>query len=247
MSRVQQHWDLRAALNFMLGGAGAGLMIAAAITGSESRAAFFLSLALVAAGLLAVWLEIGRKLRALNVFFNPFSSWMTREAFAAALLFPLGLGAFFLPQSAWGAGLAAAAFLYCQARILRAARGIPAWRAPAIVPLVVATGLAEGAGLLLLFGANSTLAAIFATLVIARALAWLAYRRQARSEALEAPGQALLYAGTLASLTFLYLGLPWLAALAAVAGGWWLKHALVTRASRKQPFVLPRLPVRGVQ
>ena len=28
---IQQHWDARAALNFMLGGAGAGLLIAAAL------------------------------------------------------------------------------------------------------------------------------------------------------------------------------------------------------------------------
>ena len=38
-----------------------------------------LALALVAAGLGAVWLEIGRPLRAIHVFFNPCTSWMTRE------------------------------------------------------------------------------------------------------------------------------------------------------------------------
>jgi hypothetical protein len=47
-----------------------------------------------------------------------------------------------------GAGPAAAAFLYCQARILRAAMGIPAWRGPWVVPLIVVSGLAEGGALL---------------------------------------------------------------------------------------------------
>jgi phenylacetyl-CoA:acceptor oxidoreductase subunit 2 len=150
VNEVQKHWDIRAALNFMLGGAGAGLMIWAALMQVRSPYPVALSLALVATGLLAVWLEIGRKLRALHVFFNPFTSWMTRESFAALLLFSLGLASLlddvFLP----GTAIAAAAFLYCQARILRAAKGIPAWRAPWVVPLIVVSGLAEGGALLLL-------------------------------------------------------------------------------------------------
>jgi phenylacetyl-CoA:acceptor oxidoreductase subunit 2 len=150
VNEVQKHWDIRAALNFMLGGAGAGLMIWAALMQVRSPYPVALSLSLVATGLLAVWLEIGRKLRALHVFFNPFTSWMTRESFAALLLFSLGLASLlddvFLP----GTAIAAAAFLYCQARILRAAKGIPAWRAPWVVPLIVVSGLAEGGALLLL-------------------------------------------------------------------------------------------------
>lgn len=154
---VQRHWDARAALNFMLGGSGAGLMVWLGFMKAASPFAILLSLTLVAAGLFAVWLEIGRKLRALHVLFNPFTSWMTREAFAAALLFPLGIGAFFIPQALPLAALAAAGFLYCQARILRAAKGIPAWRAPKVVPLIIVTGLAEGAALLLLFERDSLL------------------------------------------------------------------------------------------
>ena len=48
------------------------------------------------------------------------------------------------------AALLAAIFVYCQGRMLQAAKGIPAWREPLLVPLIVATGLAEGGGLLLL-------------------------------------------------------------------------------------------------
>ena len=72
MSRLQENWDSRAALNFMLGGAGAGLMLTAGFSSSPAYS-ILLSMSLVACGLGAVWLEIGRKLRALHVFFNPFT------------------------------------------------------------------------------------------------------------------------------------------------------------------------------
>lgn len=154
MSSIQKHWDVRAALNFMLGGSGAGLMIWTALLEVGSPYPVALSLALVGAGLLSVWLEIGRKLRAAHVFFNPFTSWMTRESFAALALFILGGAALVYPELRIGAAIMAGAFLYSQARILRAAKGIPAWRTPLVVPLIVLSGLAEGAALLLLFDAN---------------------------------------------------------------------------------------------
>jgi hypothetical protein len=81
MNWLQRHWDARAAANFMLGGAGSGLMVAALFV-AEPAVPVVLSLVLIASGLTAVWLETGRKLRALHVFFNPFTSWMTRESFA---------------------------------------------------------------------------------------------------------------------------------------------------------------------
>jgi phenylacetyl-CoA:acceptor oxidoreductase subunit 2 len=155
MSQVQKHWDIRAALNFMLGGSGAGLMIWTALLQVSSPYPIALSLALVAAGLFAVWMEIGRKLRALHVLFNPFTSWMTRESFAALLLFMLGAASLFSFEFRTGAAIAAAAFLYCQARILRASKGIPAWRAPLVVPLILLSGLAEGGALLLLVQGNA--------------------------------------------------------------------------------------------
>lgn len=252
MIRPQAHWDLRAALNFTLGGAGAGLMIAAAFLPGSNTLPILVSLALVAGGLGAVWLEIGRKLRALHVFFNPFTSWMTRESFAALLLFPLGLGAALTLQFTWAPALAAGAFLWCQARILRAAKGIPAWRAAQIVPLVVTTGLAEGFGLALLFGAGDLMLGLFAAAVVARLAAWRGYRAAVKPAALERAGTMLLWLGTFAALSLAVAAAvvpaaaP-LAGLAAVAAGWRLKVALVTRAAFKQQFVLPHLPVRGVR
>lgn len=236
--KTQAHWDARAALNFMLGGAGSGLIIASAVAGSESPFPILLSLVMVAGGLFAVWLETGRKLRALHVLFNPMTSWMTREAFVAVLLFPLGLGAAFVPAALPAAALAAAAFLYCQARILRAAKGVPAWRAPEVVPLVVTTGLAEGAGICLLFTQEIFLIAFFALAVAGRELAARSYRAAKLEWRASAPVLLLVAAGF-----FVPEALP-LAGLAALAAGWWLKFSLVTRAAMPG-FELPRLPVRG--
>jgi len=253
MSRLQNYWDFRAALNFILGGAGAGLMVVLGFLQAPSPYAIALSLALIAAGLGAVWLETGRKLRALHVLFNPSTSWMTRESFAALLLFPLGLGSIFVPAGLPFAAAAAAAFLYCQARILRASKGIPAWRAPEIVPLVLATGLAEGAGLCLLFSRQDLLLALFSLALIARALAWNRYRAAVQSAALEPAGKALLQVGTAVALLLVILATLYareaalLAAIAAIATGWWLKFALVRRAAAIQEFALPRLPVRGAR
>ncbi|HEY3073711.1 MAG TPA: hypothetical protein VGJ74_00930 [Burkholderiales bacterium] len=243
---VQRNWDARAAANFMGGGCGAGLLIFTALVERPAPWAIALSLALVAAGLGAVWLEIGKPLRALNVYFNPFTSWMSRESFAAVVLFVAGGAALVYPDLIFVAALAALAFLWCQARLLQAAKGIPAWRARETVALIVTTGLAEGAGLGLLFDAGPLATTAFALALAARAIAWLRYRRAVKSAALEPAGKALLGVGTVAALVLLLASAP-LAGLAAFGSGWYLKFALVTRASLKQGFALPRLPVRGTR
>jgi phenylacetyl-CoA:acceptor oxidoreductase 26-kDa subunit len=251
MSTLQWHWDARAALNFILGGSGAGLIVAAAFVQPASPWPVGAGMLLIAAGLTAVWLETGRKLRALHVLFNPFTSWMTREAFAALVLFPLALGAFLTLKLLPVAAVAALVFLWCQGRILRASRGIPAWRAPQIVPLVLTTGLAEGAGLCLAFAQTWLVSALLALALIARALAWLSYRAEVKSAALEPAGKALQL-GTIAALLLLLASLVFapaalLAAAAAIGSGWWLKFALVTRAGFTEGFSLPRQPVRGTR
>jgi phenylacetyl-CoA:acceptor oxidoreductase 26-kDa subunit len=249
---LQKHWDARAALNFMLGGTGAGLMIAAALLRLTGDAPILLSLALVAAGLTAVWLEIGKKLRALNVFINPFTSWMTRESFVAVLLFSFGAAALVKPQPFLPLAAATAlVFAWCQGRILRASKGIPAWRAPQVVPLIVSTALAEGAGLALFFTAAPLALAWFGLAVALRAIGWSRYRAAAPHPALDGPGKALLL-GTVGAL-LLALAAMQLAAAAPLAGavaiatGLWLKYALVTRAAFNQGYALPRLPVRGTR
>jgi len=254
----QTNWDWRAAGNFMLGGTGAGLMIGLALAQNQSAYPVILAALLVAGGLGTVWLEIGRKLRAIHVFFNPQTSWMTRESFAALLLFVLSSIALFLDsrQVLVAAALAALAFVYCQARILRAAKGIPAWRAPQVVALVMATALVEGSGLLMVMNPDLLVISLFTAAVIARAVAWSAYwtaLKQAGSRtALETAGKALVQIGTIAPLA-LVLGAYFLPQAAALAGivalltGWRLKYVLVTRAALNQGFALPQLPVRGTR
>jgi phenylacetyl-CoA:acceptor oxidoreductase 26-kDa subunit len=254
----QRHWDWRAAANFMFGGAGAGLTIAAFVTQNLSPEPMLVALLLVAGGLGSVWLEIGRKLRAIHVFFNPFTSWMTREAFAATLLFAFGAIELFLPSQLIlaGAALAACAFLYCQARILRAAKGIPAWRAPQVSALIMTTGLAEGIGLSMIMHPDLLVLSLFTAAAIARGFAWSGYwsaLRQPSSRAvLASPGKVLIQIGTIVplALVFGWIFVPqaaMLAAIAAILTGWRLKYVLVTRAALNQGFALPHLPVRGVR
>ena len=269
---LQLHWDARAALNFILGGTGAGFSVFAAFapfTERLNQAALLLGLALVAAGLASVWMETGRKLRAVHVFFNPFTSWMTRESFVAALLFGCGLAAIVLesPRFAAGAAVAALGFVYSQGRILRASKGIPAWREPTITWLIFWTAIAEGAGLLLIFsalagsGIPTVAAGTLALAVIARGVAWSVYRGRVSADlapqaraALEPAGKQLYQLGAIVPLALIVTGgaiegfatgAAVLAGVAALATGWRFKFVLVVRASFNQGFALPRIPVRG--
>ncbi|MBI3372673.1 MAG: dimethyl sulfoxide reductase anchor subunit [Betaproteobacteria bacterium] len=269
----QAHWDWRAATNFICGGTGSGLIMvlaAAWLDSSEARALLLAGAALVGIGLTGVWLEIGRPLRALHVYFNPRTSWMSREALASLPLFGFVLLAAATGAHAWTlcAALSALAFLYCHGRILHAAKGIPAWREPWVTPLILITGLAEGAGLLLAASAGfSAVAAptltVFAGLALARILVWRGYRARLSRHCdrralapLDAAGGTLWWTGTvlpLAALIFAQFApaaaapLAALGGLAALGAGWSLKYALVTRAAFNQGFSLPVLPVRGAR
>jgi phenylacetyl-CoA:acceptor oxidoreductase subunit 2 len=275
----QTVWDRRAAGNFIGGGVGSGLIVFAALSTALGRpvpAAFAGGAALVALGLLSVWFEIGRPLRALNVYLNPRLSWMSREAIVGALLLPCALAATFgVAAAAALAAMLAVAFVYAQARMLNAAKGIPAWRTPQLVPLVVGTGLAEGGGLFLLFssllGSGSLALTLLAALLIgARWILWRRYRARLVAApravaALDAAAGWLRWIGTLAPLALIGLavtlalggvdridaGVPGVAAalagIGALLAGAGLKLTLITRAAFNQGFALSHLPVRGVR
>ena len=86
----QTNWDWRAAGNFIGGGTGTGLLFFATLAAGSAdayRIMALVALAFVGGGLTCVWLEIGRPLRAINVFFHPQTSWMTREGIVAVPLF----------------------------------------------------------------------------------------------------------------------------------------------------------------
>ncbi|OGA39509.1 MAG: hypothetical protein A3G26_12955 [Betaproteobacteria bacterium RIFCSPLOWO2_12_FULL_65_110] len=272
----QSNWDLRAAGNFVFGGAGTGLLIFAAI-GHALGAAYVLpaliGLACVGAGLICVWAEIGRPLRALNVYLHPQTSWMTREALVAPFLFAGALAAVWTGSQSliWAVAVLALVYLNCQAQMIRASRGIPAWRSPRTVPLIMLTGLCEGASLAILVAAATAdhaylkwLDAFLLALVLARGLTWYAYRSGLQHEGAPTKALAALSAielpfmvlGNWLTLVLLVIALAsssarvvfWLgviSALAALGSGWLFKAVLITRAAYNQGFALPRLPVRG--
>jgi phenylacetyl-CoA:acceptor oxidoreductase subunit 2 len=261
-ARLQRYWDIRAAGNFSFGGTGSGLILAAALAlaaGPSSVLAVVTGLGFIALGLLCVWLEIGRPWRALNVFFHPRTSWMTREAILVPPLFAAGAAAILDIRFVVLAALFAAAYLYCQARMLHASRGIPAWCQNEVVPLMVATGLAEGTGLYLAIADASVVMIVAALLAgVAREAAREAYRRgliKAKAPAgtlawFSLREEKLLTAARLASLVLLAGALAgWNTAAAggvlAVATGWGLKAMLITRAAFTRGHAISHTPTRG--
>jgi len=265
----QTAWDWRAAGNFIFGGSGAGLLfIAAIVAGPGYPVQALLGMTLVAAGLLCVWAEIGRPWRALNVFRHAQTSWMTREALVAPLLFAAGASAALLGGGfpAWIAAALGLTYCYCQARMLHAGRGIPAWRHGYVVPLMLITGCTEGAGWCVatqvLLDARRALAWlpwILAALLVARVLTFAGYRAAlARSGAPRSaltvlrdvhwPLAVLDIGAALAAIGAVIAAVSWIAAIAgvvAVLAGALLKFTIVVRAAFNQGFTLARLPDRG--
>lgn len=270
----QTYWDVRAVGNFVGGGTGTGFLLAtavAALSGTPFRLLALGALGCIGLGLLCVWMEIGRPWRAWNVFFNARTSWMTREALVAPPLMAVGFAAavFGSVTLLAAAALLALVFLYCQARILRASMGIPAWRAPQIVPLIYSTGLTEGLGVFLaaaavvLGGAGAWAGVALLVLLAARFLAWRAYVAPLRAggaprpavKALEAGERLFLLAGHAvpAVLALVALALPGalqavcfaLAGLAAAAAGWRLKYTIIVDAAFTQGYSVERTPSRG--
>ena len=167
-------------------------------------------------------------------------------------------------------GAAAFAFLYCQARILFASKGIPAWRAPLMPKMIVASGLFEGLGALAaLLGSAATPVspAITAVALIGLALLnaglWHAYRTGADGNGVPPLARDELAAATPwlhgighavpaalgATALFSSAGpasaLLAFAGLAAGVGGALWKFIVITRASYFQGLALPKLPRRG--
>jgi phenylacetyl-CoA:acceptor oxidoreductase subunit 2 len=233
----QYNWDMRAVGNFTCGSAGGGLFLTAAIgshLGLHQWPLAVLALILVGIGLICVWLEIGRPMRALHVFFHPQTSWMTREAFVSVPLMAAGglsvllAGPFglwpALPAAqvacAWLAGLIGLGYLVCQAQILFASKGIPVWRHPFTRIVIFITGLTEA---IAITAAGATVAGGPATwfalaLLIALALRTWSWREmRSRLIADGAPAKALaalkkdngliLMAGQLLPAVLVILGL----------------------------------------
>ena len=269
----QQHWDWKAASNFVCGGAGIGLFLFAAVVGRSSLLPLgSLALAIVAFGLLLLLFKIGRPWRFVYVLRQPRRSWMAREAWIAVAFFPLAALAIWFEtlELVIAAAATGMLFLLSQAMILREARGIPAWRSRLMVPLIMATGIAEGAGLFLagaallpsLVPAAPAVAVAAVMLAGLRGWIWRLYLSALQVEG--APSRTLAVLSTLSPWFFLVgLAVPSILTVVglavtdislpvfAVAGicifvsGGTLKLILVTRAGFNQGFALPQAPARG--
>jgi phenylacetyl-CoA:acceptor oxidoreductase subunit 2 len=269
----QTPWDWRAAVQFICGGTGTGLLLftalAAYLESGWPAWSVLPALAFVGLGLLSVFIKLGRRWRAAFVVRNPATSWMTREALLAPPVLGLGFLAAVLnsPALALAAAVFGLGFMYAQARILKEAKGIPIWREPLIVLLLLSTGLTEGAALLLIVaalldGVGAWALAALVVLLLVRAGVWTIYHAKlarpgaapiqsvdvlTRCNRLLAPiGHGVPLLAALVALVFpdgeIVMGL--LAGCVALLGGWYLKFNLIARAAFNQGFALVRTPAR---
>lgn len=265
---LQSCWDWRAACNFMFGGTGSALMLMIAIASFPETPPLALgltALAFIGMGLFIVWLEIGKPWRFLHVYFHPQTSWMTREASVAILLFPIAfVGIVFkIPAMITLAGFLGLLFLYCQARILLASKGIPSWCKPTILPLIISTGLVEGTALLLMFllildSIQGWALYLLLVLLAVRTQSWNRYLQQLVTA--RAPEQTIqvlsgihtstLWVGNIlpfilvcASLMVpeLLVMLVCTASILAALSGWYMKFTIITRAAQQQGYSLGKL------
>jgi phenylacetyl-CoA:acceptor oxidoreductase 26-kDa subunit len=273
----QTVWKWPAVINFSLGGMGTGLYLLgalAAMQGNPSLTPVFKLAGPVLAsfGFLALTTEAGRPARSINLFRHLRRSWMSRETLFAAIFIPSALfdGVFpFVPLQAL-ALLAALALVTSQGFIVYRARGVTAWNVPSVPPLFVASGLAGGAGLLLLASALSAVLPerpmILSALasVLLSMLVWLRYltlsgqafhdatatlRRSASLSLTLGIGQIVPLV-LLSVLLSLSLDTGWVRVLATLAGislvlgGVMQKAGLILRAGYLRAIVLgtPRMP-----
>jgi phenylacetyl-CoA:acceptor oxidoreductase subunit 1 len=274
---LQTFWDWRAALNWIFGGIGTGLAIAIGLGLASGdlrpRLApqlYFASASIVCVGLFFVFLKIGRQTRFWRAASRPSTSWMSRELYAALAFIASVVGVLVAPGpgSFALATLAASAFLVCQAKILHLARGIPAWRAPLVPWMLLATGVLEGYGALAvasLLSGGVDLAYVGGAimgLALGNAILWRAYIRSTRKrgigplacralERVSAPlhalghGLPIVLAGAATLLPAAAGTLLALAGAAAIAGGALWKYSLIVRGGYMQGFKLSHLPQRG--
>jgi DMSO reductase anchor subunit/ferredoxin len=197
VGKRQTFWDIRAAMNFIMGGIGSGTIVVAyffsLLSPNNEYELTHINLVsglIIAIGLFFVWLKIGRKLRAPYAILRPQTSWMSREIYAVGLLF-LSIGLMFIypdPTLAAAAAIFAGIFLYCQARILHSGKGIPSWRVNQMPIMLITTGLLEGVGLFILLSytwnmeisPSSFIPPLAILLILLNSFLWRRYLRRAK-------------------------------------------------------------------
>jgi phenylacetyl-CoA:acceptor oxidoreductase subunit 2 len=241
--------DILSTADFTLGGAGAGLLLLASLAALTQ----FFAAPLVIAGL--VLLVLGHAI-ALVRGSRPagVSKWRRNQAIAAAVAAVISAAALSMPEVMPLVWVPAALSLIFQGRILDSTADRPAWRSPLVVPLLLVSGVAEGAGLLLLLAPlcleqqPDWTAGLLLGLLAARLFVWMTYRRRIMAASppvnvarvLETFSTPFALGGNVAPVLMMMIaaggqaelaaaGMP-AAGLAALAGGWALKVMLITRA-----------------
>lgn len=292
-AKRQDCWDLRAVSNFSLGGTSSGLLAllgllvlagAGAALPSFTLALgglpavtldlFHLGAAFMGLGLLSVFMEINRQLRFANVVRGWRTSWMSREAIVAVLFMAVVAVMLFVESTALSllAAIFGVLFLYFQARILQAGKGVPTWRPKIMTAMLVSTGLFEGSGLLAiaLAATGTTLPGALGQAVPVAGIAlgllsihlWQRYMRyceenvpvesfavlKRHSPIIQLAGRVVPIALLAAAFAVAPAAQPILLALGglvAMLGGWYWKTIVIWRASHFQNFQLKHVPIRG--
>lgn len=292
-AKRQDCWDLRAVSNFALGGTSSGLLtllgllIVAGVGAALPSVAltlgglptvtldlFHLGAVLMGLGLFSVFMEINRQLRFANVVRGWRTSWMSREAIVAGLFMAAVALKLFVDAPALSllAALFGALFLYFQARILQAGKGVPTWRPKIMTSMLVGTGLFEGLGLLAiaLWATGSALPGNLAVavpvvgiaLAVVNGLLWQRYMKYCEDNVpveslavLRSNTPLVQLGGRLAPLVLFAAAFAVPAAaqpaalalggLFAIVGGWYWKAVVVWRANHFQNFHLKDVPMRG--
>jgi phenylacetyl-CoA:acceptor oxidoreductase subunit 2 len=169
-----------APLPLVLGGAGAGLLAIVslgAFTGLNAPLLVGVGLALVVAGYGLGQLGGGR--------WTGWRGWSGLAQAAALATLALGVVGLVQPEAAKLVWAPAMLLLYGQGRAVETAGGPPAWRSSLMMPLLLFSGIAEGAGLLLLLAPLALAepvpdwaAGLLVGALAVRLLVWMTYRRR---------------------------------------------------------------------
>jgi phenylacetyl-CoA:acceptor oxidoreductase 26-kDa subunit len=190
----QKNWGWPAALNFILGGAGAGGFILGSIflclAGNEgideTKIRVFMNLtmfALVCVGFSALALEAGKPAHSYFLLRGFRNSWISRETFAFFIFVFSAIFSILIPgiliQGV--AVLAALALMVSQGFILLKSMGVPAWHNPIVTVLIMSSGLSSGAGTALVLWSVIGMPVVTTGIVVAmfcaliNSIVWLFY------------------------------------------------------------------------
>jgi sulfite dehydrogenase (quinone) subunit SoeC len=167
----------------VVSGAGLGLLSLLALF-SKGGISIVVAMTLVSAGLLASFLHLANPRNAWRSFARFRTSWLSREAVFAVILYPVA-AAWFLGMQffSWAALVLAWVILFCTAMIYASLKPIREWRTP-LTPLnYFLLGHYSGAALALAITGDPVFKTVFLVLLLAAGAAKVAYYREMETAA----------------------------------------------------------------